>query len=323
MNRSTGMPVASSNVPATGASSTSADFGTSVGNFYDETELPIDLLKNLSSFTLTGWVNNRSNVAGSGGNRIISWINAGGDGVDLVYQRDGSLRLGVDAWPDYSPAFSSPNKVTTNASAPASNWVYFAVTYQSNGQVQFFFGNNSNDAMLDVTRTYNMGVTGSNIGKLAIGSFNDIMRQYSAYQDRMFRGLIDEIYIFGRVLTPQEIVALQRGTPGNSAGRMDITRTPESPIRVEEPNLETQMFQNFPNPFNGTTTIDMFIQPSVRVARVQVIDMTGRPVQNIEIHGRARTSVSVSSDNLATGIYIYSFIVDGRVVDTKRMVVTK
>ena len=319
--RSAGTPIASSNVPATGATSIAADFGTSIGNYYDETFSPVNLLKNLNSFTLTGWLNNRSNAMGSGGNRIISWINAGGDGVDLVYQNDGSLRLGVDGWPDFSPAFSSPNKVTTNASAPASNWVFFAVTYQSNGEVQFFFGNNSADATLDVTRTYSgPGVTGSNIGKLAIGAFNDATRSGGTY-DRMFRGLIDEIYIYGRALTPQEIVAIQRGTIGSSNARMNFARTPEPLISVEEPELETQMFQNFPNPFRGTTNIEMYIQPNVRVARVQVIDITGRSLQNIEVHGRGRTSVTVNSDNMVTGVYLCSFVVDGKIIDIKRMAV--
>ena len=95
-----------------------ADYGTFPRNAYIESDEQIDALKNLSAFTLAGWVNNASNVTGSGGNRIISWINNGGEGVDLVYQNDGRLRLGVDGWPDISPAFSSPNKVTTDAALP-------------------------------------------------------------------------------------------------------------------------------------------------------------------------------------------------------------
>ena len=170
----------------------------------------VDALKNLPAFTLTGWINTRSSTAGSGGNRIISWINNGGEGVDLVYQSNGSLRLGVDGWPDFSPAFSSANKVSANAAAPASNWVFFAVTYHSNGQVQFYFGNNTTDATLDVTRSYpGRGLTGSNIGKLAIGAFNDATRNAATY-DRMFRGLIDDIRIHNSVLTIQNIVAVQR-----------------------------------------------------------------------------------------------------------------
>ena len=94
------------------------------------------------TLTITGWINNQVQVAGSGGNRIVSWINHGGDGVDLVYQSNGSLRLGVDQWPDYTPAFSSPNKVTTlnNPTLQSTNWIFFAVTYRSNGQVEYYFG---------------------------------------------------------------------------------------------------------------------------------------------------------------------------------------
>ena len=207
--------------------------------------------------------------------------------------------------------------------AQQANWTFFAVTYQSNGQVQFYFGSNAADATLDVTRSYpGPGVTGRNINRLAIGAFNIGTRAPSSY-DRMFRGLIDEIYIYGRVLTPQEIVAIQRGTLGSSNSRMNVARMPEPLIVVEEPELETQMFQNFPNPFSGTTNIEMYIQPNVRVARVQVIDITGRSLQNIEVHGRGRTSVTVSSDNMVTGVYMYYFVVDGKVVDIKRMAVTK
>jgi hypothetical protein len=321
-NTTPSTPNESTNVPAGVGGERAADFGTIPGNYFVESTAPINALKNLNAFTLTGWVNNKSNVAGSGGNRIISWINHGGNGVDLVYQSDGSLRLGVDGWPDFSPAFSSPNKVPTNAAAPASNWTFFAVTYQSNGQVQFYFGNNALDASLDVTKTYAApGVTGSTIGKLAIGTFNDATRNAGTY-DRMFRGLIDDIYVYGSVLTPQEIVQVQRAAYGN-ARSMNVARVPEPLIVVEEPELETQMFENFPNPFTGTTNIEMYIQPNVRVARVQIIDMTGRSLQNIEVQGRGKTSVTVSSNNLVAGIYLYSFIVDGKVVDSKRMVVMK
>jgi hypothetical protein len=188
--------------------------------------------------------------------------------------------------------------------------------------VQFYFGNNTLDASLDVTKTYAApGVTGATIGKLAIGAFNDATRGASTY-DRMFRGLIDDIYVYGSVLTPQEIVQVQRGA-SESGRSMNVARTPEPLVLSEEPELETRMFQNFPNPFSGTTNIEMYIQPTVRTAHLQVIDMTGRSLQIIEVHGRGKTSVTVSSDNLVTGLYMYSFVADGKVIDSKRMAVRK
>ncbi|MEJ1241661.1 carbohydrate-binding protein [Chryseolinea sp. T2] len=214
-SRSAGTPQSSTNVPANAGGSNSIDFGTTTGNYYVEGTAPLDGLRNLNGFTLTGWLNCKSNVVGSGGNRIVSWINNGGEGVDLVYQSNGSLRLGVDGWPDNSPAFSSSGKIPTSASGPTSNWRFFAVTYQSNGQVQFYFGTTTADATLDVIKTYpGPGVTGSAIGKLAIGAFNDATRGASTY-NRMFRGLIDEVQIYNSVLDYEKILAIQHavGSP--------------------------------------------------------------------------------------------------------------
>src|SRR5687768_10775629 len=180
--RSNLTPVTSTNVPSQDGNVSSLDFGVAPANYFVESSTIIPELQNLSAFTITGWVNSRSNVTGSGGNRIVSWINNGGDGVDLVYQSNGSLSLGVDGWPDSSPAQSSASKIAANASAPASNWTFFAVTYLSNGQVQFYFGSNAADATLDVTRSYpGPGVTGSNINRLAIGAFNIGTRAPSSY----------------------------------------------------------------------------------------------------------------------------------------------
>ena len=104
--RSATTPLNSTTVPATVGGARSLDFGTTAGNYYVESSGIIDGLKNLSSFTITGWLNARSNVVGSGGNRIVSWanVNNGADGVDLVNMGDGKLIIGIDEWPDVSTA---------------------------------------------------------------------------------------------------------------------------------------------------------------------------------------------------------------------------
>ncbi|MEJ7643328.1 MAG: LamG-like jellyroll fold domain-containing protein [Chryseolinea sp.] len=316
-NRSSGVPSATDNVPSVISTINSADFGTSSANAYIESPTQINELKNLSSFTITGWVNNRSNVMGSGGNRIVSWINNGGDGVDLVYQNDGSLRLGVDAWPDYSPAFSSTNKVPTNASAPASNWVFFAVTYVENGSVEFYFGSNGTPAALDVTKNYpGRGASGSNIGKLAIGNFNDATRTGPSL-DRIFRGLIDDVRIYGSKLTQTQIAQIQ-GLGGNSGGRLAMS--PEQTIKDEFID-EVVLSQNYPNPFDDVTNVEVNIPHSVKVARMTVYDLTGRTLQNILIEGRGPTSISVERGAMRAGVYIYSLTTDGKNVAYKRMMI--
>lgn len=319
-NRSAALPTGSDNIPAGINSVLSADFGSTSANAFVESTSPIDGLKNLSAFTITGWVNNRSNVTGSGGNRIVSWINNGGEGVDLVYQNNGSLRLGVDAWPDGSPATSNVNKVTTNASAPGTNWVFFAVTYTESGTVQFYFGNNGTTAALDVTRNYaGRGATGSNIGKLAIGNFNDATRNNLPSFDRVFRGLIDDIRIYGAVLTQQQIAQIQGSTATMNMARMTM---PEPTIHDEIAD-EPALSQNYPNPFVSGTNIEVNIPHSAKVARITINDLMGRSMQSIDIEGRGPTSVSVSREGMKSGVYLYALMIDGRIVGYKRMMVDK
>ena len=189
------------------------DFGIVAGNFGVDSPGALDGLKNLVRFTITGWINNRSSSEGGDGNRVVRWFNTGngGQGADLVYHSDGRLELAVNRAPN-GDARSSSGKIPTSATAAAANWRFFAVTYDStlpSGQVQFFFGTPTLDATLDITRTYSgRGAIGTNIGILTIGHLNPPTRSGST--SRMLRGLVDEVQIFGTVLTPAELVRLQR-----------------------------------------------------------------------------------------------------------------
>ncbi len=224
--RTTLIPAWSTNVPSNVGGTSSVDFGTTIGNYAVESSAAISALGGLSSFTITGWVNCKSNTIGDGGNRIVSWINNGANGVDLVYNGDGSIQLGINEWPDYSAAISSTGKITTDLSATAANWRFFAVSYTaSSGTVKFYFGTNTADASLDVTKTYSNGNVGTSIGRLAVGHFNNATR--SAASDRMFRGLMDDIQIYGSELSLSQIVTAQKGS-----NPPPTYRNPENPANT-------------------------------------------------------------------------------------------
>ncbi len=202
-------PTWSSNIPRSGGTS-SLDFGTEVGNYYVESPSVIPELTGLTNVTVTGWVNNELDDVGAGGNRIVSWINNGGDGFDIVYMKGGSLNVGINQWPDKSAAISSP-KVTTNPLGSVSNWIFFAVTYDANengGTLKYYFGDNSTAATFDSEFSYALGPIGVDIGHLAIGHFNQESHR-DGRTDRVFRGLIDQVRIFDKVLTSDQIITVQ------------------------------------------------------------------------------------------------------------------
>jgi chitodextrinase len=325
--RSQPVPYGSDLPIANGLFHRSFAWGTTPGNYYVESTGVIDGLKNLSSFTLVGWVNNNSTTTGSGGNRIISWINNGGDGVDLVYQSNGSLRLGVDGWPDNSPAFSSTGKVRTTSDGDeyTTNWTFFAVTYQSNGQVQFYFGNYFDAATLDVTRTYpGRGNVGSNIGRLALGNFNSATRHPYTY-DRMFRGFMADIQIYGSVLSLPDILRVQGRPVSESFATRSSMATARfaSEIVEEESEIKDELYQNYPNPYSDETIIGISLRRSTQVANIMLMDLNGRELKNIEVVERGKTSITINGGDLHAGMYFYRLMTDGQIADTKRMVLTK
>jgi hypothetical protein len=199
----------------------SIDFGKEPGNYaVDVGDGDLESLQRLTSFTITGWLNCRSFEVGPGGNRIVHMAETLGSksGLDLVIEKNGTLVLGVNAYPDGSPARSSEGAVSADPDAGKENWRFFAVTYDATldtDNVKFYLGDSQRTVTLDHAATYRQGRLGPRTGPLAIGSFGPAMRDH--YSNRMFRGLIDDVRVFGSInegagaLPLEQISGLQQG----------------------------------------------------------------------------------------------------------------
>jgi hypothetical protein len=99
----------------------------------------------------------------------------------------------------------------------------------------------------------------------------------------------------------------------------DRTFVSEDPSSVESArNNGNLLSQNVPNPFFQTTTINYNLPLAIVKANINVFDIQGSLVKTIPINGNG--SVSIARDELITGMYIYTLNVDGRVIDTKKMI---
>ena len=86
---------------------------------------------------------------------------------------------------------------------------------------------------------------------------------------------------------------------------------------------DASLEQNFPNPFNQSTTIRYVLPETVRSARIVITNISGRVLQQIPISSPVGAgSVTIEAGTLASGMYYYSLIVDDMLVDTKKMIVT-
>lgn len=86
-------------------------------------------------------------------------------------------------------------------------------------------------------------------------------------------------------------------------------------IKVQGASLS----QNVPNPFQHSTIIEYAVPANVRAAKIIVTDMAGTVVyqQNIAT-GKGKTAFNGSL--LSAGTYQYSLVMDGKTVETKKMI---
>lgn len=78
------------------------------------------------------------------------------------------------------------------------------------------------------------------------------------------------------------------------------------------------LYQNAPNPFGEGTTIKYFI-PDNMDAQIVFYDNYGNQIKIYKVAENGMGQLNVSATNLAAGVYSYSLIVNGKVVDTKKM----
>ena len=80
--------------------------------------------------------------------------------------------------------------------------------------------------------------------------------------------------------------------------------------------------QNTPNPFTERTTIRFTLPENTRNAYIYIFDMSGKMQKQIPIDSSMQ-SVTIEGYELSAGMYIYSLVIGGKEVKTRRMILSK
>lgn len=78
--------------------------------------------------------------------------------------------------------------------------------------------------------------------------------------------------------------------------------------------------QNVPNPFAEQTTITYNVPASIAKAQIIFYNGAGQIIQTVDITTRGKGKVNVFANDLSSGLYHYTLVVDGKVADSKKMV---
>ncbi len=78
--------------------------------------------------------------------------------------------------------------------------------------------------------------------------------------------------------------------------------------------------QNVPNPFAEQTTITYNVPSTVEKAQIIFYNSAGQIIQTVDVKTRGKGKVNVFAADLSSGLYHYTLVADGKVVDSKKMV---
>jgi hypothetical protein len=88
-------------------------------------------------------------------------------------------------------------------------------------------------------------------------------------------------------------------------------------------NAQAKLYQNAPNPFSVQTNIRLEIPESVQNAQLHICNMTGTLLNTISVNQRGESNVTINANEFSAGMYLYSLVTDGKIVDTKQMLLTE
>jgi trimeric autotransporter adhesin len=81
--------------------------------------------------------------------------------------------------------------------------------------------------------------------------------------------------------------------------------------------------QNIPNPFTNNTIINYNLPLQQTAAKIIISNSEGKIMKTLDISGTGKGSITLNTNSLSAGTYQYSLYANNKLVDTKKMIVTK
>lgn len=127
-----------------------------------------------------------------------------------------------------------------------------------------------------------------------------------------------------------EMIPLLVQSINNLQGQINTLTGKESPknapsatrLVAASPSSQAVLFQNSPNPFTERTEIRFSLPDNTANANICIFDLSGKMLKQIPVHSGMQ-SVTINGYELAAGMYLYSLVINGQEVETKRMILSK
>ena len=94
---------------------------------------------------------------------------------------------------------------------------------------------------------------------------------------------------------------------------------PSNNISISSAKIE----QNIPNPFKQNTAINYYLPQNAGNAFIKVTGINGETIKTVTLTATGSGQFTLQTASLSAGTYSYSLYVGGKLIDTKKMLVTK
>ncbi len=121
----------------------------------------------------------------------------------------------------------------------------------------------------------------------------------------------------------EKIESLQTQLEDLSATPIQKSAAISDPIAMRQIDVDSELFQNSPNPFTDITTIKFTLSENVNQAVIYIFDMIGKQLKSYTLKEYFGGEINIEGGELDAGLYMYSLVADGNVVGTKQMLLTK
>jgi PKD repeat protein len=239
---------------------------------------------------------------------------------------------------------------TEDSSLTLNQWQHIALAYNySNQKIEIYIDGELQELSVDYNSIFSLPIKDNDNDTLLLGNSNSSLRA--------LRGSLDEIRIWNKALTKEEIdlnrynylngaennlITYWNFNEGNGESITDISNNENTGkifdakyywginydelvgINKKETGFiipeEFKLFQNYPNPFNPETIINYSIPHELHVS-INVYDVVGNLIATIldENKSAGNHKIKFDANKITSGVYFYQ-IVAGSFIQTKKMI---
>jgi hypothetical protein len=187
--------------------------------------------------------------------------------------------------------------------------------------IEYNFANNNK---VDTTKR-RLGLIAQDVEKIVPGVVKTMPDSSKAIAYSELTGLIIEAIkeLNFRIDSLESVVSSQTAIIQNCCKKSQFLSEPDKNKQgTNNNNDDAKLYPNVPNPFNEKTEIMYKIPVKTTEASLIIYNLQGIAVKSYDIKQSGVGKIVIDGNELSAGMYMYSLLIENKIVDTKTMILT-